>query len=165
VQIGGGVVALDARTPRSKVLPSARRAAPGKETIDGSSQRRIRAIRQDLKSVAATRAGSGNSGVERVKHLVVASALAIVVTGCALPADRAVRAYNGCISRHPQEAALCEGPRQAYEVDTSTYRATAAAISPQAGNSSGERLAAAHPALTPVPLHRSLVPVTSGPNE
>ena len=122
-------------------------------------------MRQDLKSVAATPAGSGNSGVERAKHLVVASALAVVVTGCGLPADRAVRAYNGCMSRHPQEAALCEGPRQAYEVDTSTYRATAAAISPQAGNSSEERSAAAHPALTPVPLHPSLVPVTSGPNE
>jgi hypothetical protein len=59
-----------------------------------------------------------------VKHLVVASALAIVVTGCGLPADRAV---------------------------------------PQAGNSSEER--SAHPALTPVPLHPNLVPVTSGPNE
>jgi hypothetical protein len=122
-------------------------------------------MRQDLKSVAATLVGSGNSGVERVKHLVVASALAIVVTGCGLPADRAVRAYNGCMARHPQEAALCEGPRQAYEVDTSTYEATAAAISPQAGNSSEERSAAAHPALTPVPLHPNLVPVTTGANE
>jgi hypothetical protein len=76
-------------------------------------------MRQDLKRVAATLAGSGNSGMERVKHLVVASALAIVVTGCGLPAD----------------------------------------------NSSEERSAAAHPALTPVPLHPNLVPVTSGPNE
>jgi hypothetical protein len=83
-------------------------------------------MRQDLKSVAATLAGSGNSGVERVKHLVVASALALVVTGCGLPADGAV---------------------------------------PQAGNSSEERSAAAHPALTPVLLHPNLVPVTSGPNE
>jgi hypothetical protein len=122
-------------------------------------------MRQDLKSVATTPAGSGNSGVERVKHLVVASSLAVVMTGCGLPADRAVRAYNGCMSRHPQGAALCEGPRQAYEVDTSTFRATAAAISPQAGNSSEERSAAAHPALALVPLRRNLVPVTSGPNE
>jgi hypothetical protein len=122
-------------------------------------------MRQDLKSVAATLAGSGNSGVQRVKHLVVASALAIVMTGCNLPSDRAVRAYNACMSRHPQEAELCEGPRQAYEIDTSTYRATAAAISPQAGNSSEERSAAAHTALTPVPLHPNLVPITSGPSE
>ena len=122
-------------------------------------------MRQDLNSVAARLAGSGNSGVERVKHLVVASTVAIVVTGCGLPADRAVRAYNACMSRHPQEAALCEGPRQAFEADTSTYRATAAAISPQAGNSSEERSAAAHPALTPVPLHPNLVPVTTGANE
>jgi hypothetical protein len=122
-------------------------------------------MRRDLKNVAATLAGSGNSGVERVKHLVVVSALAIVVTGCGLPADRAVRAYNACMSRHPQEAALCAGPRQAFEVDTSTYRATAAAISPQAGNSSEKRSAAAHPALAPVPLHPNPVPVTSGPNQ
>ena len=73
-------------------------------------------MRQDLKSVAARLAGSGNSGVERVKHLVVASAVAIVVTGCGLPADRAVRAYNACMSRHPQEAALCAGPRGVSEI-------------------------------------------------
>ena len=106
---------------------------------------------------------AGEPGVERVKHLVIASALAILVSGCGLPAGRDVRAYNTCMSRHPQEAALCEGPRQAYEVDTSTYRATAAAISPPAGSSSAERSAAAHPALTPVPLHNR-VSITSGPN-
>jgi hypothetical protein len=99
-----------------------------------------------------------------VKHLVIASALAILVTGCGLPADRAVRAYDACMSRHPQEATLCEGPRQAYEVDTSTYQATAAAVSRPAGSSSAERSAAVHPALTPVLLHPNPVPVTSGPN-
>lgn len=99
-----------------------------------------------------------------MKQLVIASALAILVTGCGLPADRSVRAYNACMSRHPQEAALCEGPRQAYEVDTSTYQATAAVVSPLGGSSSAERSTAAHPALTPVRLHPNPVPVTSGPN-
>ena len=107
---------------------------------------------------------AGNSRVERAKHLVVASALAILVTGCGLPAGRDVRAYEACMSRHPQEAALCEGPRQAYDLDTSTYQATAAAISPLAGSSSAERSAVAVPALTPVLLHPNRVPVTSGPN-
>ena len=107
---------------------------------------------------------AGNSRVERAKHLVVVSALAILVTGCGLPAGRDVRAYDACMSRHPQEAALCEGPRQAYEVDTSTYQATAAAISPPAASSSGELSAAGHSALTPVLLHPNRVPVTSGPN-
>jgi hypothetical protein len=121
-------------------------------------------MREALKSVAAMPAGSGKSGVERVKHLVIASALAILVTGCGLPADRDVRAYDACTSRHPQEAALCEGPWQAYEVDTSTYQATAAAISPPAGSNSAGRSAAAHSALSPALLHPNLVPVASGPN-
>ena len=64
-------------------------------------------------------------GGRRVKHLLVASAVAIVLTGCSLPAERNVRAYDACISRHPQDAPLCEGPRQAYEVDTATFQARA----------------------------------------
>ena len=100
----------------------------------------------------------------QVKRLVTASALAILVTGCGLPADRSVRAYNACMSRHPQEAALCEGPRQAYEVDTSTYLATATVVSPLDGSSAAEHSAAAHPALTPVRIHPNPAPVTSSPN-
>ena len=92
-------------------------------------------MRQDLKSVAAMLAGNGNSEVECVKRLVVASALAILVAGCAVPADRAVRAYDTCMSRHPHAEALCEGPLQAYELDMSSYQA-AAAISPPADVSS-----------------------------
>lgn len=94
---------------------------------------------------------AGNSRAKRAKHLVVAAALAILVTGCGLPADRAVRAYDACMSRHPQEAALCEGPRQAYEADMST--STYAATSPSAGSSSPERSAAARPALPPALLY------------
>jgi hypothetical protein len=56
------------------------------------------------------------------------------------------------MSRHPQEAALCEGPRQAYEVDTATFQARAAAYGLPAGSSYEELPAAARPALTNVPL-------------
>ncbi len=94
-------------------------------------------MRQDLKCTAAMLAGSGNSRVARVQRLVIASALVILGAGCTLPADRAVRAYDACMSRHPHEAALCEGPLQAYHLDMSTYQA-AAAISPPAGASSAE---------------------------
>ena len=94
-------------------------------------------MRQDLKSVTAILAGSGDPAVERVKRAIAALGLAILVFGCALPADPAVRAYNACMSRHPHEAALCEGPLQAYQLDISAYQA-AAAVSPPAGASTAE---------------------------
>ena len=96
-------------------------------------------MRQELNSVAAMLAGSASSEMKRVKRLVLAPSLAILVAACTLPADRAVRAYDACMSRHPQGAALCEGPLQAYELDMSRYQATAA-ISPP-GASSTEDLA------------------------
>jgi len=37
--------------------------------------------------------------------------------------DSDVRAYNTCLSRHPQDAVVCEGPRQAYELEPSIVRA------------------------------------------
>jgi len=118
----------------------------------------------DPESIGATLAGNGKSGAAQVKHLLIISALAIVLTGCSVPGSRDVRAYDTCMSRHPQEAALCEGPRQAYDVDTSTYQAKATAISPPASGSYEARSAASRPALTPVPLRPNLMPVTPGPN-
>jgi hypothetical protein len=105
---------------------------------------------------SAAIAASAKSGAEQLKHLFIASALAIVLTACGLPAERDVRAYAACMSRHPQEAALCEGPRQAYEVDTATFQARAAAYSLPAG-SNYQKLPAAAP-LTPVPLLRAALP-------
>jgi len=62
------------------------------------------------------------------KHLPIAiSAVSILLMGC-LPAERDVRAYHACMSRHQQDAALCEGPRQAYEIDTSMSRSAASAL-------------------------------------
>jgi len=121
-------------------------------------------MNHDPESVGATRAGSGESGAAQVKHLLIISALTIVLTGCGFPAGRDVRAYDTCMSRHPQEAALCEGPRQAYEVDTSTFQAKAAEISPPASSSYDERAAATHPALAPMPLRPNVRPITPGPN-
>ena len=69
--------------------------------------------------------------VPRVEQLLILSALAIVLTGCGLPAGRDVHAYNACVARHPHEAALCEGPRQAYEVDAATLQAGAGSINSQ----------------------------------
>jgi hypothetical protein len=66
-----------------------------------------------------------------VEHLLILSALAIVLTGCSLPAGRDVRAYDACVARHPHEAALCEGPRQAYQVDAPTLQLGAGSTYPQ----------------------------------
>jgi hypothetical protein len=64
--------------------------------------------------------------MEQVKRLLILSALAILLNGCGLAADRDVRAYNICLARHSQDAVVCEGPRQAYEVDGAVLEATSA---------------------------------------
>ena len=70
--------------------------------------------------------------VAHLKQLLILSTLAIVLAGCSLSAGRDVRAYNACLARHPHEAALCEGPRQAYEVDAATLQLGADWINPLA---------------------------------
>ena len=117
-----------------------------------------------INQAAASIAASGKSGAEQLKHLFIASALAIVLSACGLPAERDVRAYDACMSRHPQEAPLCEGPRQAYEVDASDIPARATASRPAAGYIPEGGSAGAGSALRPVPLHPDRMPVTSGPN-
>jgi hypothetical protein len=85
----------------------------------------------DPQSITATPGRTGRLSVARVKQLLILSTLAIVLTGCGLASGRDVRAYNACVARHPQEAALCEGPRQAYEVDAATLQVGAGSINPQ----------------------------------
>jgi len=63
----------------------------------------------------------------------------VALTGCGFPASRDVLAYDACAARHPQELAVCEGPRQAYELDPTAFQARADAASPRAGNSYAER--------------------------
>ena len=52
-----------------------------------------------------------------MKRLLIVSAFLVVLSGCGLGEGRDVRAYNTCLARHPQDVVVCEGPRQAYEVD------------------------------------------------
>ena len=65
-----------------------------------------------------------------MNRLLIVPALAVLLNGCILAAERDVRAYNTCISRHPQDMVVCEGPRRAYEVDLPTFQAKSAAIRP-----------------------------------
>jgi hypothetical protein len=68
-----------------------------------------------------------------VNRLLIAPTLAVLLGGCSLDASRDVHAYNTCLARHPQDVVVCEGPRQAYETDPSTFQARSAAIRPTAG--------------------------------
>jgi hypothetical protein len=115
-----------------------------------------------LERVAAMLARSGGGGGEKLKQRLMFSVLAIALTGCGFATSRDVRAYNACITRHPQEVPVCEGPRQAYELDPAGFQARATAIGPPTGGSYEELLPTAHPPLTPVPLHPS--PIASGRN-
>ena len=99
-----------------------------------------------------------------MQQLLIASALSLIVSACSLPVDRETRVYNVCLARHAQEAAICEGPRQAYEVDASDIPARAIASHPAAGYIGGVGPAGAGPALRPAPLHPDRMPVAFSPN-
>jgi hypothetical protein len=77
------------------------------------------------------------------------SIFAVSLTGCGLPVGRDVLAYDACVARHPQELAVCEGPRQAYELDPISFQARADATSSSAGNGYAESSTVARPALAP----------------
>jgi hypothetical protein len=72
--------------------------------------------------------GARQVRTKQVNPLLITLALTIFLTGCGLAANRDVRAYNSCMMRHSQEAAICEGPRQAYEVDIPEFQAKSAVI-------------------------------------
>jgi hypothetical protein len=103
-------------------------------------------------------------GTGQVQQLLVASGFLLLASACTLPADRETRAYNVCLARHAQETAICEGPRQAYEVDASDVPARAIADRPAAGDTREVGSAGAGPVLRPLPLHPGRMPVTPGPN-
>ena len=83
-------------------------------------------------AVTTTPGWNGGFGIGKPKQLLGVSMLTIALIGCGSPASRDVLAYDACITRHPQEAALCEGPRQAYQLDPAAFQASAAAASPLA---------------------------------
>jgi len=62
-------------------------------------------------------------------RLLIASALLLIVTACSTFPDRDARAYNACIVRHAEDPLVCEGPRQAYELEPSIARARSVADS------------------------------------
>ena len=51
------------------------------------------------------------------KALLILSPLLLLFTGCGVTPERNVRAFNACLTRHPQDAVVCEAPLQAYDVD------------------------------------------------
>jgi hypothetical protein len=59
-----------------------------------------------------------------MKTLPVVLPLLLLFCGCAVTQDRDVRAYNACLLRHPNETALCEAPRQAYQPDVPNFAAS-----------------------------------------
>lgn len=61
--------------------------------------------------------------IEPVKALLILSPLLLLFTGCGVTQDRNVRAFNACLTRHAQDAVVCEAPLQAYEVDVPTLAA------------------------------------------
>jgi len=84
------------------------------------------------RAVTAAPGWNGRIGVEKLKQLLGVSLLTIGVAGCSAPASLDVLAYDACIVRHPQEAALCEGPRHAYELNPTAFQARVAAPGPLA---------------------------------
>jgi hypothetical protein len=58
-----------------------------------------------------------------MKMLFVVVAPLLLFCGCTVTQDRDVRVYNACLLRHPNETALCEAPRQAYQPDVPTVAA------------------------------------------
>jgi hypothetical protein len=88
-----------------------------------------------------------------VQQLLIGSALLLIVSSCSLPADRQTRAYNVCLARHSQEAAICEGPRQAYEVGPFSVQARSAAGGPETAYGFEEGSAVPSSSLAPVLLH------------
>jgi hypothetical protein len=62
-----------------------------------------------------------------MNRLLSVMAFPILLTGCGLGTGPDVRAYNTGLFRHPQDAMICEGPPQAYELEPSIVQARTAA--------------------------------------
>jgi hypothetical protein len=71
--------------------------------------------------------GAQPAGKAQVKPLLIVLALPFLFGGCSPASDLDVRSYNSCLMRHSQDAVVCEGPRQAYEVGPSILQAKSTA--------------------------------------
>ena len=69
-----------------------------------------------------------------VAGLFVVLALSVLLGGCGLTVGQDVRAYNTCLTRHPDDTMVCEGPREAYELDPSIVQPRSVASRPVAGH-------------------------------
>ena len=116
-----------------------------------------------VKAGAAMSGSKGRLGIEKLKQLLSVSVLTITVVGCGSPAGRDVLTYDACVTRHPQEVALCEGPRQAYELNPTAIQTRAASVSSLADSSYQEHSVATQPAFPPTPPRPSLI--AAGRNE
>jgi hypothetical protein len=108
-------------------------------------------------------AGTRQIRIQAVKRLLMVSAFLVVLSGCGLGMGRDVRAYNTCLARHPEDAVVCEGPRQAYEVDPTIVQARLAGGAATAAHGYEQGSAPSSPP-PPTPLHPSPMTATSGPN-
>ena len=85
--------------------------------------------------------GRRRLGIEQVRRLLIATALPLIMTACAMSSDRDARAYNACTVRHAYDPLVCEAPLQAYRVDASDLPAKAAVAATSAGeDTNGGRL-------------------------
>ena len=50
----------------------------------------------------------------------------LLFSACGLAPDREAQAFDNCLTRHPQDAPLCEAPRQAYELALPNVAASSA---------------------------------------
>jgi hypothetical protein len=69
-----------------------------------------------------------------VAGLFVVLALSVLLGGCGVTVGQDVRAYNTCLTRHPEDTMLCEGPREAYQLDPSVVQPRSVASRPVAGH-------------------------------
>jgi len=120
----------------------------------------LRPINEMLSKTINHEAGTRQVRIEAVKRLLIVSAFPVLVSGCGLGEGRDGRAYNTCLARHPEDAVVCEGPRQAYEVDPTIIQARSAT----AGRGYGEGSPLSDPVLKPAPLHSGPIPLTPDPN-
>jgi|SRR5271163_158765 len=120
----------------------------------------LRPINEMLSKTINHEAGTRQVRIEAVKRLLIVSAFLVVLSGCGLGEGRDVRAYNTCLARHPQDVVVCEGPRQAYEVDSTIIQARSAT----AVRGYGEGSPLSDRVLKPAPLHSGPIPLTPDPN-
>jgi hypothetical protein len=121
-----------------------------------------------FRGVWSVRSHTGDrSRREQLKRLLIAPALAVLLSGCVVGGESARHdleaskaAYKACLAAQKPEA--CEGPRRAYEADLSAYRATpkivigAGGPPPRGADFLSDGLSAGDPAGGPVHTTRLL---------